>query len=60
MHHWNIKTNTTNAAKKHPNPAADRSEKGKKNNTRQDACMQIINRLIEKRKIWMHACNYNK
>jgi hypothetical protein len=42
-----------------PPPAADRSEK-EKNNTRQDACMQIINRLIEKRKIWMHACNYNK
>jgi hypothetical protein len=36
MHHWNIKTNTTNAAKKkHPNldaqpPVADRSEKEKK------------------------------
>jgi hypothetical protein len=29
-------------------------------NTYQDACMQLINRLIEKKKIGMHACNYNK
>jgi hypothetical protein len=29
-------------------------------NKHQDTCMQLINRLIGKRKIWMHACNYNK
>jgi hypothetical protein len=42
-----------------PPPAADSLEK-EKNNTHQDAYMQLKNRLIGKRKIWMHACNYNK
>jgi hypothetical protein len=42
-----------------PQLAAD-SWENEKNNTRQYACMQLINRLIGKRKIWMHACSYNK
>ena len=40
-----------------PPLVADCSEK---NNKHQDACMQLINRLIGKRKIWMRGCNYNK
>ena len=34
--------------------------KKKKNNIHQDAYMQLINKLIGKRKIWMRGCNYNK
>jgi hypothetical protein len=45
MHHWNIKTNTTNGAKKikHPNmdappPTADHSEKEKIIHVKMHAC----------------------